>query len=1361
MRRRLWGCGAVMVLVAAAAVAPLSSTAGPSTLPACTATDLVPRFTKIVVTQGPTSFTRAARGKEAVVRAHLTIPTTCTVARTQSITPTSATLTITGGSASGPIANYNPLSGALGSAALADSTADPLFLVPATALRPGDGSTTSALTLAVRATYSRVNGGVTTTGLTTPAGAAGSTKTLTLDRKTNALRILLIPLGDPASTAVQWDAAANSSAQALMAAAARVFPVQDGWGTLAAGQTGGVRFHVNQGLVDVKSLNLYRTASGQTKFCSSGANFATSQVTSGAFAALTLKGQLQQTLADYNSANPTQRADLGLGVIKDDFAWQTNNSVGLVCDDGRALTPVAGAPGAVGWVRLSTTNAYPTPGLMEIAHNLGIQRLIPGVNTSFHSLNVEADVGAPDQGYNVVHRKVLRTGGTLGNDHSVMNYNFSSIPYTNDNILAESDTWNDFQCNLRPPSASDPVTCGTIATSVGTSDGVAAGSDIFGIDGTYDGTTGVVRVTNSRLIAQADPDAVTDPASVLKLRFLNGASCVSPGAQLGTEFGVPVFGDNGHAEVQGDDGHAHEHEEGPPSGFHVNVPFPAGATVVQLRVGADVKYCRAAQPGDVPDVSNVTPGTSPDTGTLLRSFPLPQPSGGTQVNGRAIAFDGRDLWATFGPNSSNAMDGKLYKVTTTGTLLRTDNISTPLGALAYDADRGTLYGGHYDLANRKPQLAGNVYEITTGASPTVTKLFRYPFTAGTTCAGGDSKAINGLEDLEGGFVLSADLAKQAFITTRLGADVSSFSTVAAGADCNSGIARDHEGLWLASLATSDSTTFVHTSKTGAPDGVKFTVPGYRAQDIEFDDVTFAPKCALWTNQATSTVPQVRAYQVPCAIGATFKFSANAPDLVGTAYFTCGRPGDPLYPIASSLRDTDLTDAISTFSFTFYEQLSCGEGTPKILVTASNGIYESPLTDIGATIPVAPTSKPPTAEIVAPFDGGTFRVGTTIPYYGTALDPEDGALTGAALTWFLDGVPLGQSGTTFDRIAPAPGTHTVTLRATDAQGHTSETSVTIHVAGDTSAPQLSLTLPTPNGNPPWNTTLPVIQLDAADPGGLASLICFEDSTLLSFKIFAPAATIHSEQLHPSIDGIQQISCTVTDTAGNQTTVNDFIHIDTTAPVLTPTVSPNPVVLNATATASANASDAMSGVASQSCGPVVTSTVGTFTVTCTATDVAGNTSTATATYNVVFASGICLGEPSRAILQPVNADGSSVFRRSSTVAVKFRVCDASGLAIDAADVVTPPSASTHPSDCTVPLPSPTPTTRAPVLCTKSPTGGTVNEPVDSTTPDTNFRWNGSGTHWLFNLGTKNLTAGFKYGYYIPLKDGTNIRFAFTLK
>jgi hypothetical protein len=93
-------------------------------------------------------------------------------------------------------------------------------------------------------------------------------------------------------------------------------------------------------------------------------------------------------------------------------------------------------------------------------------------------------------------------------------------------------------------------------------------------------------------------------------------------------------------------------------------------------------------------------------------------------------------------------------------------------------------------------------------------------------------------------------------------------------------------------------------------------------------------------------------------------------------------------------------------------------------------------------------------------------------------------------------------------------------------------------------------------------------------------------------------------------------TCTDTAGNTAapaTVSG-IDIDQTAPTLAPTVSPNPVALNGAATASPNATDASSGVSSSSCDPVDTSTAGTHIVTCTATDVAGNTQTATATYQV---------------------------------------------------------------------------------------------------------------------------------------------------
>ncbi len=70
-----------------------------------------------------------------------------------------------------------------------------------------------------------------------------------------------------------------------------------------------------------------------------------------------------------------------------------------------------------------------------------------------------------------------------------------------------------------------------------------------------------------------------------------------------------------------------------------------------------------------------------------------------------------------------------------------------------------------------------------------------------------------------------------------------------------------------------------------------------------------------------------------------------------------------------------------------------------------------------------------------------------------------------------------------------------------------------------------------------------------------------------------------------------------------------NADTTPPTLAPQVAPNPVLLNGTATASPNASDA-SGIASSSCTQPVTSSVGLKTVDCTATDTAGNTATSAA-------------------------------------------------------------------------------------------------------------------------------------------------------
>ncbi len=67
-----------------------------------------------------------------------------------------------------------------------------------------------------------------------------------------------------------------------------------------------------------------------------------------------------------------------------------------------------------------------------------------------------------------------------------------------------------------------------------------------------------------------------------------------------------------------------------------------------------------------------------------------------------------------------------------------------------------------------------------------------------------------------------------------------------------------------------------------------------------------------------------------------------------------------------------------------------------------------------------------------------------------------------------------------------------------------------------------------------------------------------------------------------EGASTITYYAVDNAGNAGTPQTVtVDIDRTAPALHPSVSPNPVVLNGQATATPGATDAASGVASQSC------------------------------------------------------------------------------------------------------------------------------------------------------------------------------------
>ncbi len=136
-------------------------------------------------------------------------------------------------------------------------------------------------------------------------------------------------------------------------------------------------------------------------------------------------------------------------------------------------------------------------------------------------------------------------------------------------------------------------------------------------------------------------------------------------------------------------------------------------------------------------------------------------------------------------------------------------------------------------------------------------------------------------------------------------------------------------------------------------------------------------------------------------------------------------------------------------------------------------------------------------------------------------------------------------------------------------------------------------------------------------------------------------------------------TVTDAAGNTSAPSNVVtlKIDKTKPTLSPVVSPDPVLLDGVTTVTSGAADALSGLASQSCGALVTNSVGAKSVTCTATDNAGNSNSATATYTV--------NHNWSGFFQPVDNEPTlNSVKAGQAIPVKFSLAGNQGLSIFAA-------------------------------------------------------------------------------------------------
>jgi HYR domain len=242
-----------------------------------------------------------------------------------------------------------------------------------------------------------------------------------------------------------------------------------------------------------------------------------------------------------------------------------------------------------------------------------------------------------------------------------------------------------------------------------------------------------------------------------------------------------------------------------------------------------------------------------------------------------------------------------------------------------------------------------------------------------------------------------------------------------------------------------------------------------------------------------------------------------------------------------------------------------------------------------TVTVQDTTAPSVTPPASVTDSSTDTSGKAVSYgAGTAVDIVDGSLTPACTP---------PSGSTF-----AIGTTTVTCTATDSHGNTGSATFTVTVTfTDTTPPTFS---PTPTDisqetSNPAGTTV-TYSVTATDNSGAASVTC----NPVSGSMFPVGSTT--------------VNCTAEDAAHNQASASfkvTLTFVDTAPPVFSNV--PGSITAEANGPGGSNvnyttptASDAVDGPAVVTCAPPPGSVfpLGSTSVTCSASDAHGNTSTA---------------------------------------------------------------------------------------------------------------------------------------------------------